>query len=275
MVHTASVLSAAWRRIYRIVLITLWCLLILFWNVFLRFFLPDTKSRNMMRKSIRCWGRVIVKILGVNIRLNSESASPASVSGLIVANHQGTLDFIVCSAIFGPFLTAKTDIRKWPLVGMYAELAYMIWINRRSARSSLKCMTEIREYLKRGFPVIMFPEATSRDTRRGLLPFKPLFLESVVNTELLIHPFVVCYWVPDGERYPNYEVGDNILRISWQFLGNSRTECLGCLLPARSAGTLDRKTLAKSLHDEMASAFLRVWKEIDGRHSAQSEKKLK
>ncbi|MCQ2379872.1 MAG: 1-acyl-sn-glycerol-3-phosphate acyltransferase [Victivallaceae bacterium] len=272
MFRAASVLLVAWRRTYRLVLIIAWILIVIPWGVFARTFLPDVKSRNAMRKIIRIWGLGLSKIMGVKIRLCSESASPESVDGLIVANHQGYLDIIVHAAIFGSFFTPKSDIRKWPFFGWYVDCTYPIWINRRSAFASSESMKNMRECLTRGFPVVIYPEATSRDTRKGLLPFKPLLLESVVNTKLQIHPFVFCYWVPDGERYPNYEVGDKILQVFWQSLGNSRTEFLGCILPSRTAGTLDRKTLANGLHEEMENTFLRVWEEIDGMHNGQSAK---
>jgi 1-acyl-sn-glycerol-3-phosphate acyltransferase len=96
-------------------------------------------------------------------------------AGLIVSNHLTYLDILVYGAA-RPFLfVAKSEVRRWPLLGTLASLGGTIFVDRGRSLQVADATLEIEQALRAGIPVLLFPEGTSSDGS-SVLPFRsPLF----------------------------------------------------------------------------------------------------
>jgi 1-acyl-sn-glycerol-3-phosphate acyltransferase len=99
----------------------------------------------------------------------------SEVRGLTVSNHLTYLDILVYGAA-RPFLfVAKSEVRRWPLLGILASLGGTIFVDRSRSLQVAQAGRRIEECLRDGIPVLLFPEGTSSDGS-SVLPFRsPLF----------------------------------------------------------------------------------------------------
>jgi 1-acyl-sn-glycerol-3-phosphate acyltransferase len=91
---------------------------------------------------------------------------------VIVANHQSMADVVACMGLFRQFkFVSKSSLFSLPLVGWMMHLAKYVSLDRGKPRSTQQMLEQCRGWLRRGMPVLLFPEGTySTDGR--LLPFK-------------------------------------------------------------------------------------------------------
>ncbi len=81
--------------------------------------------------------------------------------GLTVSNHLTYLDILVYGAA-RPFLfVAKSEVRRWPLLGTLASLGGTIFVDRGRSLQVAQASRQIEQGLRDGIPVLLFPEGTS------------------------------------------------------------------------------------------------------------------
>jgi 1-acyl-sn-glycerol-3-phosphate acyltransferase len=91
---------------------------------------------------------------------------------VLVANHQSMADIFAAAALFRPFkFVSKAFLFKLPLLGWIMRLAGYVSVERGRPRSMQDMLEVCRAWLRRGVPVLLFPEGTY--SQNGvLLPFK-------------------------------------------------------------------------------------------------------
>ncbi len=97
---------------------------------------------------------------------------PWRAPALLVANHQSMADILVVYGLYRPFKwVSKASVFKVPVIGWNMVLNRHIRLVRGDRSSVLAMLDKCRYWLRRGVPVMMFPEGTrSKDGK--LLPFK-------------------------------------------------------------------------------------------------------
>jgi len=91
---------------------------------------------------------------------------------VIVANHQSMADIVACMGLFRQFkFVSKSSLFSLPLVGWMMRLARYVSLERGKVHSTQQMMERCRYWLRRGMPVVFFPEGTY-STDGQLLPFK-------------------------------------------------------------------------------------------------------
>lgn len=122
---------------------------------------------------------------------------PAHQGILWVSNHISWLDIPTIGSIIPTFFLSKEEIAHWPLIGMLAKAANTLFIKRGSgdAESVGKQMTQ---FLKDGYPVVFFPEATTTDGKT-VKRIHGKLLQSAIDANVLIQPIVLCYVDENGE----------------------------------------------------------------------------
>ncbi len=96
---------------------------------------------------------------------------PTHASVLIVANHIGALDPWILAAVFDCSFVGKSEIARWPVVGLVGRAAGLILAHRQKKMKTTRMVDEVRTRMEQGVPVAIFPEGTTSDGR-ALLPFK-------------------------------------------------------------------------------------------------------
>ncbi len=112
--------------------------------------------------AIRRWSRQLLRIL--HLRLTVHGSPPSGhVPTLIVSNHVSWLDVWVLDSVVPVRFVAKSDIRRWPLIGFLVSGAGTIFIARGRLQDTARTNRAIVEALTRGEHVAMFPEGVTTD----------------------------------------------------------------------------------------------------------------
>src|ERR687887_371570 len=91
---------------------------------------------------------------------------------VLVANHQSLADVVAAMGLFHPFkFVSKVSLFSLPLVGWMMSMARYVRLERGHAGSTRTMMIQCRRWLRRGVPVLIFPEGTY-SPGPSLLPFK-------------------------------------------------------------------------------------------------------
>jgi 1-acyl-sn-glycerol-3-phosphate acyltransferase len=114
---------------------------------------------------VRRWARSLLKILGVEAIIDAPEGALArtAVPRLVVANHRSTLDILLLLDLFGGQLLARADMAGWPAIGPMARRAGTLFVDRGDPRSGAAAVQRIRERLRRGITISVFPEGTTFD----------------------------------------------------------------------------------------------------------------
>lgn len=172
----------------------------------------------------RAWARALLRILGVQLRASALAVAPGS---LVVANHVSWLDAVALHALLADAVVAKSETRRWPVLGTLLARNETLFVERRPARSLLAVNADIATRLARGERVALFPEGTTTDGT-GVLAFRPALFQPAVAGGHPVHALALDYRDAAGERS---RAAAYIEQISlWQSL---------CAIAARGGLTLE------------------------------------
>jgi 1-acyl-sn-glycerol-3-phosphate acyltransferase len=118
------------------------------------------RQRRRREAIVRAWMRVLLRIL--NVRLNVRgNIQPGAM--LYCANHVSWLDIPCLRAVVDAAFVAKSEVRRWPLVGGLAARASTLFLKRGNHDATSQIADRMTWLLAAGKPVIVFPEGTSTD----------------------------------------------------------------------------------------------------------------
>lgn len=124
-----------------------------------------------VRAHIRAqWSRLLLMACGVQLKYIGQSAQKITTPVIVTMNHVSWLDIFVLTAVFPATFIAKSEIRRWPLVGWLVSGSGTIFIARGSRHAVRHVNQEISRRLLRNEHVAFFPEGTTSDGR-SVLPF--------------------------------------------------------------------------------------------------------
>jgi 1-acyl-sn-glycerol-3-phosphate acyltransferase len=122
---------------------------------------PEQKSAVRDRWTGR-WSRARLQIFGVERTLAGGRAPTAATGGrLVVANHRSTIDIALLLETFGGHVMSRSDLSKWPVVGVAARRTGNILVDRSSRTSGWRALREVAAVLETGGTVSVFPEGTT------------------------------------------------------------------------------------------------------------------
>ncbi|GAB4471813.1 MAG: hypothetical protein OHK0044_15150 [Burkholderiaceae bacterium] len=121
---------------------------------------------------VRGWSRVLLAICGVKLRASGRTPDqaiartgigPNGGGRLLLANHVSWIDvFAILACVPGRFV-AKAEIGRWPLVGWLVTLVGTLYIERGRRHAVAAINHRVRDKLKAGETVAVFPEGTTTD----------------------------------------------------------------------------------------------------------------
>jgi 1-acyl-sn-glycerol-3-phosphate acyltransferase len=112
---------------------------------------------------VRRWAGTLLRLLAVDVRIDAASSALAKGTRprLVVANHRSTLDILLLLSLFGGNLLARGDMADWPLIGVLARRAGTLFVDRGDPASGAAAVQRIRERLRQGVTIGVFPEGTT------------------------------------------------------------------------------------------------------------------
>jgi 1-acyl-sn-glycerol-3-phosphate acyltransferase len=209
----------------------------------------------------RIYWRVFARLIGIRVRVIGVPVKPPDGRSVIyVSNHSSWVDVPVIGGVLDGCFVAKGDVAGWPIIGTIARLGRTVFVSRSRA-STGKERDAMRERLRAGDNLILFPEGTSSDGSR-VLPFRTSFFavaearDGENSAQLpLIQPVSIVYdrlgGLPAGRAsrpvfawYGDMDIASHFWRLT-QNIGLRSTVLLHTPLdPARFA---DRKALSQAV----------------------------
>ena len=153
----------------------------------------DVTRRRALKRQ---WSGQILAILGVQVEL---ADSLPAVSGLILANHISWLDIVAINTVRPAAFIAKSEVRRWPLIGWLSARNETVFLRRGSHGHARVVNAEIDALLTAGVDVAVFPEGTTTDGTH-LLGFHAALLQPAVETERPILPITISYHDATGRH---------------------------------------------------------------------------
>jgi 1-acyl-sn-glycerol-3-phosphate acyltransferase len=223
---------------------------------------PWLAQRNRNR-IIRAWSRLLLALCGVRLRLAGlpllpEIARTGIGSGsrgrLLLANHVSWLDVFAIHAALPSRFVAKSEIRRWPLLGLLVTLVGTLYIERGRRHAVHTMNHQVREKLQRGETVAVFPEGTTTDGG-ALLPFHANLIAPAIDVGAECWPVALRYTQNGAPSRAAAFVGDMSLPASlWNILRARRLQVeVAFLQPVRSDDGSSRHHIAEAAAERIAA----------------------
>jgi 1-acyl-sn-glycerol-3-phosphate acyltransferase len=110
---------------------------------------------------------------------------------VIVSNHRSAADILCNMGLFHPFkFVAKASLFRTPMVGWLMTLMEYVPVVRGTADAMDKMLADCRKWLRRGVPVLIFPEGTYAPSLQPL-PFKRGAFRLAIEEQVPVVPVVL------------------------------------------------------------------------------------
>lgn len=146
------------------------------------------------RRIRRHWLERVPGRMGLRIEVSGHAQNAPC---LFVANHISYLDPIIILMHIEADVVAKSEVKRWPLIGLAGSLVGTIFVNRHQKSSRQLTAEIIYGALKNGKSILLFPEGT---TTRGnmILPFRPRSFDAARSAEVPVQPVMIRYEHPSA-----------------------------------------------------------------------------
>lgn len=200
---------AAWRGVR-----VLWWVAHGWWRVQRDF--PRLDAQTQARE-VEAWARRMLAIMGIDLHVEG---TPAEGPVLLAANHISWLDILVMHAGRHCRFVAKSEIRRWPLLGPLTTAGQSLYIERASSRDAMRVLNTMTDALLAGDVLAVFPEASTGDGQ-ALLPFHGNLLQSAISADVPIQPVALRFVdaaTNTPSRAPCYVGNDTLVVSVWRTL---------------------------------------------------------
>ncbi|MBT2388458.1 1-acyl-sn-glycerol-3-phosphate acyltransferase [Streptomyces sp. ISL-1] len=209
-----------------------------------------TRVRDAMT---RCWARAVVRAFGVRIRIIGR---PQGTRGaLVVANHISWLDIPLIAAALPGRMLAKSEVRRWPVLGPLAARGGTLFVERDRLRTLPATVREMASALDSGARVIAFPEGSTW-CGRAQGRFRHAVFQAALDADAAVQPVRISY-LPTGAAA--FVGEDSLVASLWRVVAaGGLTAEVRLLPPIPARSHPDRRSLARAAQRavERDSAYL-------------------
>jgi 1-acyl-sn-glycerol-3-phosphate acyltransferase len=110
---------------------------------------------------MRTWTAGLLRMMAVDLQIVGQLPARTSGPRMVISNHRSALDIGILLTHFGGSILSRADLESWPLLGLAAQKAQTIFVDRESTQSGAQAIRAIREQLQRGRTISVFPEGTT------------------------------------------------------------------------------------------------------------------
>jgi len=206
------------------------------------------------RRAMRTWSRQLLAILSVRVRIKAVSGQ--TERRVLVCNHISWLDIFVLAARYPAIFVAKSEIRRWPLVGSLCARAGTVFIERGRHASARRTNAVLQAAIARGTLICIFPEGTTTDGRH-VGRFHAALFQPAIDSDALIQPAVIRY-VDTAGNYcdaPNFVGETTFMESLWNITAMRRIVAELHLPHCMPAAGRDRRVLAAEVHTAIESCL--------------------
>ena len=237
----------------RLVLVSVWIVL----GLLAELLLFPLLQRSARRRVVQVWSRWLMALCGVRMEVRGTPVLQGAV--LWVANHVSWVDIFVLNSVRTTSFVAKSDIRRWPVIGLLVAWAGTLFIDRTHRRAMHRANQQMQECFDQGDAVGLFPEGTTTDGSR-VQPFRAGLFQASVQAAVPVQP-VALRFLRGGRPAPELAfVGEQTLVANLWFLLGAWGVSVECtfLRPLEPTGGLNRSHLAQQAHQAVSGALFSV-----------------
>lgn len=201
------------------------------------------------------WSSHILQILNVNLTVSGTIPTNETAATLFVANHISWLDIWAINTVRTVRFVAKSEVRRWPVIGWLSEQAGVIFIERARRIDTSRVSGIGAAALREGHCLCVFPEGTTSDGTH-IYPFKSSLLQSAVDAGSLVWPIALRYQLPDGtiNKAIAYAGETSMAESMTAILSQPKIHLHLDFASPIPANGLDRRELARRAENIIASA---------------------
>ncbi len=137
------------------------------------------------------WSKILLGLCGMRVTRHGDPVLHGGV--LWVMNHISWLDIFFLNGVRATAFIAKSEIRRWPLLGWLVAGAGTIFIERASRHAVHKVGIAMQAHFAREQAVGLFPEGTT-SPGLDLLPFYANLFEPARKAAVQIQPVALLYF---------------------------------------------------------------------------------
>jgi len=221
------------------------------------------RSQAGRNRIIRAWSRLLLTICGAQLRVTGLPLPPAiartgiergSRGRLLLANHISWIDPFALNASVPSRFVAKAEIRDWPLLGTLVSLVGALFIERGRRHAVASMNHRVRDRLKEGETVAVFPEGTTTDGR-SLLPLHSNLVAPALEVGAECWPVALRYTEDGKASTAAAFIGEmSIVTSLWNILLARRLQIeVAFLEPVPTAGDRNRHHIAEAAAERIAA----------------------
>ena len=155
-------------------------------------------------------------ISGIKIRVHGNISNVRPL--LVVSNHISLFEIAMFPVAFGGSLIAKSDVRKWPIVGWTGEKFGIVYIDRSPSAAATVVETIQKILANVTYPIFVFPEGTTTNGAY-VKPFKSALFNIVEGSNITVQPVVVNYRMRNGDV-----ISDEDLANHYAYFSNAKMD---------------------------------------------------
>jgi 1-acyl-sn-glycerol-3-phosphate acyltransferase len=216
-------------------------------------------SDDRLEKYVRGWAKSLLRLLDVELVVDAppESFEKNGAPRLVVANHRSTVDILLMLHLFGGNLLARGDMADWPAIGVLARRAGTLFVDRQDPASGAAAVQSMRDRLRRGITVCVFPEGTTFPGDE-VREFQAGAFVAVAREKGMVTPAGIAY-ENDDAIYGDEPVGDHMKRIAQ----SSKIRVAVAVGAPFSTSGIGVKGVAARAHDEVQALVRRARERVE------------
>jgi 1-acyl-sn-glycerol-3-phosphate acyltransferase len=160
---------------------------------------PRRRRRFLVGAVSRAAARAL-KSFDISVRaVNLPMRSPAGKPFFIVANHTSDVDIPVLASVLPVVFLAAVDVGETAFIGTLTRLGGIVLVERRRKSAMRTELDEVRQVLRDGFDVALFPEGGTSNGE-SVQPFKSGLFQAAIDAEALLLPVCINYLSVGGQK---------------------------------------------------------------------------
>lgn len=146
----------------------------------------------LVKEQVAEWTKLVIKLTGSTVEVKGAENIPQTGAFVMVGNHQGYLDIPLLLGYVPKSIAfiSKIEILKAPILSDWMKYMQCVFIDRKDRRQSVEAMAQAVENVKRGYPLVIFPEGT-RSRGAPVAEFKPGSFKLAYRSDAAIVPFTI------------------------------------------------------------------------------------
>lgn len=160
----------------------------------------EPRRGNMIYKIYRIWMKFFLPLVGIRVAIKGLEHFQPHQGYIITPNHRSFLDIMVTVPYFpGPSKTlAKSEMAKIPFFGIIYKSGSVL-VDRSNEQSRRESIQKMKDVLKMGQHLCLYPEGTRNKTNQPLQPFYKGAFKTAIQTE---HDIIPCLLFNTATIFP-------------------------------------------------------------------------